>query len=392
MRSPTRRPSVRSRRPGALAALLAAGLLAAGCGGDDDPPRAGGTPEEQRTPLLQPTTAPGPNPFTASTVLTSDVAPASRQSSAGSSAGAVPGPGAAVPGPGAARQSLRTVNGATPGLYGGTHSLPSCDVEQQARFLTADQARTRAFTQAAGIGHAELGSWLRGLTPVMLRADTRVTGHGYRDGAAVPYQAILQAGTAVLVDQYGAPRVRCACGNPLRSPSDGRRPTAQRGEPWDGYRADRVVVVNPTQRELDTLVIVNVVNDTWLERKVGTRGEEDHTPEAPPAYDPGDRHVADRPVPDAVPPSDPAAAPREAGGPAPLPPAPPQPDAPMPDAPMPDAGVLDGADPGGSVLEGPVNTGAVPDGFTPGGPGVEDSYPDGVEALLVRPADAIGDV
>ncbi|GAP52775.1 serine/threonine protein kinase [Streptomyces azureus] len=59
----------------------------------------------------------------------------------------------------------------------------------------------------------------------MLRADTGVTNHGFRAGRAAVLQAVLQAGTAVLVDDRGVPRVRCACGNPLRPP------VAMRGTP-----------------------------------------------------------------------------------------------------------------------------------------------------------------
>ncbi|GHF01088.1 hypothetical protein GCM10018785_74850 [Streptomyces longispororuber] len=77
-------------------------------------------------------------------------------------------------------------------------------------------------------------AYLRGLTPVVPRADTRVTGHGCRDGRATGHQAVLQARTAVLVDDRGLPRVRCACGNPLLPPDTTTppRPAAPRaGEP-----------------------------------------------------------------------------------------------------------------------------------------------------------------
>ena len=57
------------------------------------------------------------------------------------------------------------------------------------------------------------------LHPVTLTRDTQVTNHAYTNGQAVPFQAILQAGTAVLVDEYGVPVVRCYCGNPL-GPAD----------------------------------------------------------------------------------------------------------------------------------------------------------------------------
>ncbi|OII67033.1 DUF6777 domain-containing protein, partial [Streptomyces sp. CC77] len=263
---------------------------------------------------------------------------------------------------------LRTVDGATPGLYGGTQSLASCDVEQQVRFLTADTAKAEAFARAAGVSRTGLAQWLRGLTPVMLRADTHVAGHGYREGDAVPYQAVLQAGTAVLVDAYGAPRVRCTDGNPLRTPAEGRLPATQRGRAWDGYRPERVIAVHPTVRTLESLILVNVVNDTWLERKVGTGGEQDRKPAVPPAYDPEERHVADGPVPDggrvAAPP--PPAAPPAAS----RPPAP---------------GVPAGAD-AAAVSEVPGPAGA-PETTVP-----DASAPDGAESdgLLVGPMGADG--
>ncbi|MCQ0003002.1 DUF6777 domain-containing protein [Streptomyces sudanensis] len=237
MRPPTRHPSACPRRPAAVSLAVLAGLLAAGCGGGGED-RPAPRPTTDPRPLLQPAAEPGPHPFSASTALTADHSAARRPPAPDTSGGP-----SAVAG-----RAPRTVDGATPGLYGGTHSLPSCDVDQQARLLAADGARARAFAQAAGVTPGGLGAWLRDLTPVMLRADTRVTGHGYRDGEAVPQEAVLQAGTAVLVDGYGAPRVRCAAGSPLRAPADARPPTGYRGEPWPGFRPERVVQISPTQQ------------------------------------------------------------------------------------------------------------------------------------------------
>ncbi len=60
--------------------------------------------------------------------------------------------------------------------------------------------------------------YIRKLKPVTLTRDTRVTNHSFVDGRAVGFQAILQAGTAVLVDENGEPVARCRCGNPLLEP------------------------------------------------------------------------------------------------------------------------------------------------------------------------------
>ncbi|MEU9859308.1 DUF6777 domain-containing protein [Streptomyces sp. NPDC047971] len=282
MRSPIRRP----RRPHvAVLVALAASLVLAGCSSDGD--RGGaGTAAASRDVFLQPLAAPGPDPFTASTART----------------GAPPVPSAAppdTPTADATAEVMREVTGSTPGLYGGTRSVASCDVEQQVAFLSGDRARSRAFAEAAGIPEYRLADWLRGLTPVVLRADTRVTGHGYRDGAATPFQSVLQTGTAVLVDRYGTPRVRCACGNPLRAPVAVQGAT-HRGKPWGGFRPDRVVVIRPTATTVDSLVIVNVADNTWIERKAGTDGERDTHPTVVPPCDPATCDLAGSPTPSAT--------------------------------------------------------------------------------------------
>ncbi|GGT13149.1 hypothetical protein GCM10014713_02050 [Streptomyces purpureus] len=275
------------RRRTVLAALAAAGTLLAGCGdGGSD----AGTAADPDAVTLQPATVPGPDPFTASTV-------------------GVPAPPPKTPPPatGAARPdaapAMRAVSGATPGIYGGTRARGSCDIEKQVRLLAGDTAKAGAFARSAGIGDAAVADWLRGLTPVTLRVDTRVTGHGYRDGAATSYQAVLQAGTAVLVDQYGTPRVRCACGNPLRSPV--AVPGAAQGRPWPGYQPGQVVVITPTRAIVNRLVIVNTADNSWMERKTGTGGEADTRPAEDPPCGPDECHLtgprspAASPTPDA---------------------------------------------------------------------------------------------
>jgi hypothetical protein len=117
-----------------------------------------------------------------------------------------------------------------------------------------------------------------GLTPVLLRADTRVTNHGYRDGVATPRQSVLQAGTAVLVDGFGVPRVRCSCGNPLTEPiplsssldaaaSDGRMVLV--GEPWTGWDPAVVLVVNAVD-EFDQIVLFDIDTNLSFTTPVGT--------------------------------------------------------------------------------------------------------------------------
>ncbi|MEV0927192.1 DUF6777 domain-containing protein [Streptomyces spongiicola] len=334
------------RRHAGLAALsagLSAALLATGCGSLTDQGQSGSTPSQEVRLLAA--AEPGPDPFTPSTATATAV---SRQLPAPR----VSGSAAASPGTDPAVRSIRTVLGSAPGLYGGTRSVASCDVEQQIRLLVADQGKAQAFTEGVGVGQHDMPGFLRGLTPVVLRADARVTNHGYRDGIAQRHQVVLQAGTAVLVDEHGAPRVRCASGSPLASPVVTAGPVNEQGKPWQGYDRDRVVVITRAAHVIDALVLVDMAAGTWMERRSGSDGEADQNPQVPPAHDPG-LHVVDAPrMPltpapgspsEPPPPSPDAPAPQQASPEAvgPGTPAPPSrgPDGPppiLPDAPLPD--------------------------------------------------------
>ena len=106
------------------------------------------------------------------------------------------------------------------GPYGGTGSDFVCDRELLIRSLRARPDRLEEWARVLGIT-PEIGAvarYIRKLKPVTLTQDTRVTNHSFVDGRAVGYQAILQAGTAVLVDENGEPVARCRCGNPLLEP------------------------------------------------------------------------------------------------------------------------------------------------------------------------------
>ncbi|MFF5968899.1 DUF6777 domain-containing protein [Streptomyces collinus] len=153
-----------------LACVLSAALLLSGCDGTTT---GGGTPglgDDAGTGgelLLQPAADPGPDPFTDSTALTA----------------ATPSPAPRTPDGTdrafTASNGPRSLSGATPGLYGGTERTGSCDIGRQIGHLTRDPARGRAFAEAAGISPASVPDHVRALTPVVLRADTRVTGNGF---------------------------------------------------------------------------------------------------------------------------------------------------------------------------------------------------------------------
>jgi hypothetical protein len=106
------------------------------------------------------------------------------------------------------------------GPYGGSGSDLVCDRELLIESLLAQPERLRAWAEVLDIEPTPkaVGAYIRSLTPVTLSVDTRVTNHTFVDGRALPLQSILAAGTAVLVDKYGRPVVRCRCGNPLLEP------------------------------------------------------------------------------------------------------------------------------------------------------------------------------
>ncbi|PIB08452.1 MULTISPECIES: DUF6777 domain-containing protein [Streptomyces] len=241
------------------ACVLAAALLVAGCGVDKEkdqvaPDRSSGEV------FLVPVAAQGPDPFTDTTVTPPSVTRIPQPASTGTASAA---------------QGVRSVSGATPGLYGGIQNAGSCDVEKQIGFLAADRSKARAFARASGNSQAAIPDYLRGLTSVVLRADTRVTNHGYGDGRVTSFQSVLQEGTAVLVDNRGVPRVRCASGNPLNPPVPVRGDPVTQGKPWAGWPSE-VVVVTPAPTVITTITIIDIADNTWIERRIGDDGRQDH--------------------------------------------------------------------------------------------------------------------
>lgn len=101
--------------------------------------------------------------------------------------------------------------------FGGSGSNRVCDRDKLIRFLKRNPEVMREWARVLGVRPTfrAVRKYIAKLHPVTLTRDTQVTNHSYKNGQAVPFQAILQAGTAVLVDKYGTPVVRCFCGNPL---------------------------------------------------------------------------------------------------------------------------------------------------------------------------------
>ncbi|MFE3291347.1 DUF6777 domain-containing protein, partial [Rhodococcus sp. NPDC059234] len=170
------------------------------------------------------------------------------------------------------------VAGDRTGLYGGSLDRPLCDRAKLVDGLQQDPAKLAAWSQTFDI--EDVPSFVRGLTPVLLRADTRVTSYGYADGKADPSQAVLEAGTIVLVDDHGMPRVRCARGNPLQSP--GTADPNPRAVPWAGFDPARIVVVRPAASVMTELSVVDVSTGALMQVPVGDAPHQPAVRPAPP--------------------------------------------------------------------------------------------------------------
>lgn len=176
-----------------------------------------------------------------------------------------------------ASDAVGSVSGSAPELYGVTGEQEACDAAALVGFLEANPAEAEAWAEVQGLEVDAIGGFVESLVPVVLREDTRVTNHGFSDGEATAFQSVLQAGTAVLVDERGTPRVRCACGNPLVEPEGSTTDLELQGEPWEGFDRDRLVAVDPSSATLEALTVVDLAT-----------GEPEDVPTGAAAVDQGD--------------------------------------------------------------------------------------------------------
>lgn len=181
--------------------------------------------------------------------------------------------------------AVRSAPAGTAGLYGGSLNQSSCNREKLVGFLEGDPAKAQAWVGALNadptlvwssgtrVGVQQIRDYVFELTPVILRADTWVTNHGFANGRPTAIQSVLQAGTAVLVDSYGVPRVKCYCGNPLLPPR--RFPPVYKGPRWPGFNPGTVVVIEQSITIIDVFVLTNVQTGEPLSRPPSTDGPDD---------------------------------------------------------------------------------------------------------------------
>ncbi len=153
-----------------------------------------------------------------------------------------------------------TFSGGTPGLYGQNGDRPSCDTATLVSNLQADPTKEAAWASALNIRADEIPSYAQSLSPVLLRADTAVTAHGYDAPRYVSYPAVLQAGSAVFVNAFGEPTVKCFNGNPLTQGVQ-FADASYSGAQWSYFRPGGYTYVRPNR------VVINVYNYYDLPKK-----------------------------------------------------------------------------------------------------------------------------
>ena len=265
-------PGEDGKRTGLVVAVSVLAVLVLALGGfalyrllsDDDGEPVATTPTEvddDDEVLLEPVAVEVPDPFTASVAqgeATLTDLPTTETTLPDVATGAAGG----------------AVNGSAPGLYGGTRDRGSCDPEQLIDFLQENPDKAAAWAGVQGIEVADIPDYIRSLTPVVLRRDTRVLNHGFTNGRATPRAAVLQAGTAVLVDDKGIPRVKCNCGNPLDEPPPVTTKTRYVGNRWEGFSETKVVVVR-VDITVEVFVLIDITTGIPFDRPVGTTGDAD---------------------------------------------------------------------------------------------------------------------
>jgi hypothetical protein len=246
------RPRERRTHLRAVGVVLVAVLLAAACGGSSSSKKAKAPKKEVFTEPISTAN----NPFTPPT---------------GSDFQNIP--------PVQTQGGVSTQSGGQVGLFGGTMNESSCNKEQLITFLEQNRDKGQAWASALGINFADIRAYVGGLTPALLRSDTRVTNHGWKNGKLTAIQVVLQAGHAVLLDDKGFPVVKCYCGNPLTAPEE--YPPVYYGPKWNNFNKDSLTVINKEPKVIDVYVLFDPRTGETFLRPRGTSGEAD-TPSTPP--------------------------------------------------------------------------------------------------------------
>lgn len=151
---------------------------------------------------------------------------------------------------------ITTVSASTSrGVVYGSRQRQLCDIDGLAAALQKDPSARKAWLSLMGAPSVAEG--LKGLTPLALTRDTAVNNSRYANGKAQRFLSVLQAGTPVLVDSTGVPRVKCSCGNPLSGASVPAS-VELTGKRWPGFDPAGIVGIRPASTGISQLTTVDV--------------------------------------------------------------------------------------------------------------------------------------
>lgn len=179
-------------------------------------------------------------------------------------------------------QALTGASGGTPGLYGGTKDKASCDAQKMVDFLAANPDKAAAWVDALNadpavalpdgskLTVATIPQYVASLTPLVLRDDTRVTNHGFKNGKANPLQSVLQKGSAVLVDNKGVPRAKCFCGNPLVPPVASKVAPTYVGSTWPDFNPAKITVIVQNKTVINNFTVTDLATGNPFVLKAGS--------------------------------------------------------------------------------------------------------------------------
>lgn len=115
-----------------------------------------------------------------------------------------------------------------------------------------------AVAEALGLSGDDPDGYLTHLTPALLGNDAAVTEYRRGGDGLEPRPIVMQAGTPVLVDAYGMPRLRVQSGTPLAPITErGAAPEATGDDAWEAYDASRVSEPEPAGAPLSDLPAVD---------------------------------------------------------------------------------------------------------------------------------------
>lgn len=180
-----------------------------------------------------------------------------------------------TPPPGSAGE----ISGGTDGLFADNGGGPSCDVQSLVSNLQVDESRAQAWAEVLGTRSEEIPQFVENLKPVLLRSDTSVTSHGYANGQYTAYPAVLQAGTAVFINDRGEPTVKCFNGNPLTK-GEFNPQSRYTGSAWEHFRAGAVTSIQPNPTMIQNPKLTDIDGSSGSGGQTGTKPKPDPALEA----------------------------------------------------------------------------------------------------------------